>query len=473
MRLSCPRLSTRLHQKLFGETASAFGDDDDSILGLRRVEELQRRQEEDRFEFSLQQFMETAGTATESQEIKAAYLEFVKIVAEQLSSCEERDMARVVYNICSPSSNTNANATSASKGKGTKQKLVAIRKHFGSDVMNEKITEQLTALSEVLHKVKSNDGDASIAPPEPSPAFKLALQIKFAAPALHDLKVDFFDSHSHGVDEQKRSDSEYENEIESDKEMNRGRKGGDDMHMRMKYIETLDKEKEDVVDGSGGEGAAWLLQLCAQHVSAVPDSLMEPSAMAEEILRLCQQQGELNIDIDMDSLQGNLFELVGETGFELMFEVMGSVDRIRPITAGDVRKAELAASMSHISDKDEECGIGGFGEGGASSSSSSFSSTQGQVQGQGQVASTSGASTNVNASLSGDYSISTNQRIKKEKREREQQERQAKQIEAMRHAQILEIHGGTLPSASGDSSIDWLKEVGFDDDFLMQVGLCL
>lgn len=74
------------------------------------------------------------------------------------------------------------------------------------------------------------------------------------------------------------------------------------------------------------ETLEWFKQLCngcEKHLDTVSFGL--------EIIRLCRDTA---VD-DESSLQSGLFELIGDSGFEAMLEIMANVAKIRVIVASD------------------------------------------------------------------------------------------------------------------------------------------
>ena len=186
---------------------------------------------------------------------------------------------------------------------------------------------------------------------------------------------------------------------------------------------------------SGDNSAAKeLLQLCGEHVRASHFS-MEPERLAEEILKLLHDTTASD-----EITQAKLFELVGETGFEFMFEIMQEILSFRLITIKDLKEevdrqsqllslsqaqsALLAQSLSRGLGGSDGANTGLFGMMTPSQTAAAF------------------------PSLSDDLDLlSLNQRRKREKKEKERIDREA----------------GSLTSAMQDPSMAWLIEAGFSE----------
>lgn len=194
-----------------------------------------------------------------------------------------------------------------------------------------------------------------------------------------------------------------------------------------------DSQKKSSLSRSTADNTAAkeLLQLCGEHVRASHFS-MEPERLAEEILKLLH-----DTTASEEKTQAKLFELVGETGFEFMFEIMQEMMSFKCIISGDLKEeidrqsqllslsqAQSALIAQSLSGGSDGSNTGLFGMMTSSQTAAAF------------------------PSLTEDLDLlSLNQRRKREKKEKERIDREA----------------GSLSSAIQDPSMAWLIEAGFSE----------
>ena len=190
-------------------------------------------------------------------------------------------------------------------------------------------------------------------------------------------------------------------------------------------------KKKCIEDNSA---AKELLQLCGEHVRASHFS-MEPERLAEEILKLLHDTTASD-----EITQAKLFELVGETGFEFMFEIMQEIRSFRCITIRNLkeevdRQSQLLSLSQARSELLAQSISGGLGGSDGSNTGLFGMMTPSQTAA-------------AFPSLSDDLDLlSLNQRRKREKKERERIDREA----------------GSLTTAMQDPSMAWLIEAGFSE----------
>jgi activating signal cointegrator complex subunit 3 len=172
-------------------------------------------------------------------------------------------------------------------------------------------------------------------------------------------------------------------------------------------------ESNDLLSFQGS--LSWLLELCKEHTSTSGASLLSSSELAKEILKV------VHTSTSPDVIQNTLFDLLGETGFGLMAEVVQNLPGLTQLDANavDILMNPNTALADHsLKSIDIE---------------QNFSSFEPM-------------------SLSYE-SMSLNQRRKFEQRERKMLEK-ALQESALQTSSL--------------GSADWLQSIGFSEDYLLQ-----
>lgn len=164
-----------------------------------------------------------------------------------------------------------------------------------------------------------------------------------------------------------------------------------------------------------------LLQLCEDHIRS-SHFTMESGQLAEEIVKMLRQA-----DATEDTIQAELYELVGESGFEFMFAIMQDMESFKLISAVELQE-QLRLEA------DERCTE-------SAASNFDFSEELGNMMTQAQTAA---AFPSLAENLEG---LSLNQRRKKEKKDKERAE---KEVEC-------------LSAAMQDPSMAYLIQAGFSE----------
>ena len=113
--------------------------------------------------------------------------------------------------------------------------------------------------------------------------------------------------------------------------------GGDEHFGDVEFeLGALESKSEVVSDFK--RDVKWLLARCSEY-TAVNDSLFDELQLAEEVLKIViSSSSAANVE---EHLQSKLFELFGESGFELMIEICQSVETLRRITIEEVKRTHM------------------------------------------------------------------------------------------------------------------------------------
>ena len=166
--------------------------------------------------------------------------------------------------------------------------------------------------------------------------------------------------------------------------------------------------------------AKKLLQLCSDYVQS-SSFTMESERLAEEVVKIFQKGAS------DDAVQAQLFELVGEAGFEFMFALMQDAASFRSLSISDLKQ------HGQLQQEEHELLL----------NSQNFMSSEG-LFGMMTTAQTAAAFPSLSEDLEG---LSINQRRKKEKKDRERVEREAE----------------SLSTAMQDPSMAYLIQAGFSE----------
>eukprot|EP01041_Mallomonas_annulata_P004134 gene4134-8214_t len=101
----------------------------------------------------------------------------------------------------------------------------------------------------------------------------------------------------------------------------------DDIDLRNQPIPEDQSSPNDV-----NETASWLLSLCENHISR-SNAALNPQQLCREILEICN-----NYEADAH-IEARLFELIGETGLDIMSEIIGKKILLNRISLDDVLSA--------------------------------------------------------------------------------------------------------------------------------------
>jgi hypothetical protein len=178
------------------------------------------------------------------------------------------------------------------------------------------------------------------------------------------------------------------------------------------------QENRSVNENSGA--AKHLLQLCSDYVQST-NFTMESERLAEEIIKIFQNGA------NDDAIQAQLFELVGEAGFEFMFALMQDAGSFRWVSISDLKQEGQLQQEEHA----------------MLLNSQNFMSSEG-LFGMMSTAQTAAAFPSLSEDLVG---LSVNQRRKREKKDRERVEREAE----------------CLSTAMQDPSMAYLIQAGFSE----------
>ncbi len=337
--------------------------------------ELDRAAEEARSGFDLEDFLGGAETSSRARE---CYKDFMALVAEVCSESIERHQARTMYNVLS-------------QDKDKKERIEVAVSHFSlRGTLFKRELDKLHSLAQELKNIKLNRSAPTGAGAPTREDFSHFLEregLEYKTPA-----VDFsFDDVS----------------AKEEKEQ----------HMGAPPL--VGKENGD--DGGDTEGA-WLLALVERHLSSSTGRLAFESSsdFAVKLQGVCSQHGN-----NPDILQGSLFELVGDSGFELMLEVMEHAGRIAAIPVGSLTDAAAVPVPSTLT------GTGTVAAG------ATFPPLPDQTE--------------INIE-----NMSANQRRKHEAKMKKMEEATL----ALEQAQLREMERG--------GKVDWLRAVGFDQEYLEQ-----
>lgn len=176
-------------------------------------------------------------------------------------------------------------------------------------------------------------------------------------------------------------------------------------------------ENRSVTENSS---AAKLLQLCSDYVQSTSFT-MESERLAEEIVKIFQNGA------NEDAIQAQLFELVGEAGFEFMFALMQDSESFRLVSISDLKQE------GQLQQEEQAMLL----------NSQNFMSNEG-LFGMMSTAQTAAAFPSLSEDLEG---LSMNQRRKREKKDRERVEREAE----------------SLSTAMQDPSMAYLIQAGFSE----------
>ena len=166
--------------------------------------------------------------------------------------------------------------------------------------------------------------------------------------------------------------------------------------------------------------AKHLLQLCSDYVKST-NFTMESERLAEEIIKIFQNGA------NDDAIQAQLFELVGEAGFEFMFALMQDSESFRLVSISDLKQEK------QLQQEERAMLI----------NSQNFMSSEG-LFGMMSTAQTAAAFPSLSEDLEG---LSLNQRRKREKKDKERVEREAE----------------SLSTAMQDPSMAYLIQAGFSE----------
>ena len=300
-------------------------------------------------------------------EASSSYKEFIALVAEICGESAERHQARTMFNIL----------TSANKEK--KERIEVAVSHFSlRGTLFKRELDKLHSLAQVLKKAKQNGAVYATPAANTGDAFTRYLEglgLQYDTP-----EADFRFADSVSVEEEKE--------------------------------ERAPPQKQGSGSGSDAE-AVWFLGLVEGHLSSSGGSAAfeSASAFATELQNVCSLHSS-----DPDMMQGTLFELIGESGFELMLKVMEHAGRIAAIPA------EALASTTTAT---------------ATATAASYPSLP-------------------DIETIEIESMSANQRRKHEAKKKKQEE----SMRAMEEAQLRQMERG--------GKVDWLRAVGFDQEYLEQ-----
>jgi hypothetical protein len=193
----------------------------------------------------------------------------------------------------------------------------------------------------------------------------------------------------------------------------------------------------------------WLRGLCEAHVRTNPNGPFDAPQLADGIIKACDQAA-LSADGE-GALQMALFDLIGEEGFELMLEVIQQRARIAGL--GDISRVEApAASAAPASAAAQQPQRDGRWAGVSAEDRALIESLSAEA---GALSVDGGEDFNDPYPELGyvdDANLSANQRRKREQKASKALER------------VMAESAEQAPQQSGD----WLAQLGFDDEYLLE-----
>lgn len=280
-----PRLSTRLLLSMYGKES-----EDLNKLWHTRMVQLKRLEQanDTRSTFLLTDFTSNTMKAIEFNAIKSDYKSFIDEVNCVADSATQSNAAKTMYNIITKRDSLEVSYSDACS-------------YFGK--IHVKQWNSLVQLAQSLERAyNSKDRVEKLSEKEFGSDLKYHIPF-YEIPEQFDV-IDSNELFQKSCEEEKNSSISINDKV------------------------MIDKGPVRVVDSD----TTWLAKKCSHHV-ATTGMLLDGKLLTEEICNFYSQTKG-----DEDLLQMKLFDLIGETGFELMLEIMQNLHRLKNITSKTINE---------------------------------------------------------------------------------------------------------------------------------------
>ena len=220
----------------------------------------------------------------------------------------------------------------------------------------------------------------------------------------------------------------------------------------------------------------WLLQLCDGFLQTNTDSIFTTTQLYDTIVELCQKSTTSSssssvLEEDDSALQMELFNLIGEQGFDFMLEVMSHKKDIHNINCSSGSSSNNSSgSSSNNTNPTSTTAVNTTTNHHNTTSSNTNNTTYNDISHEDlqliQQLTEDDYYYDINDNMIDDSNLSANQKRKKEIKEKKELEKMMNEKKEFNNS--TGIYNTTTSGSNGNNTVDWLEQLGFNDEYLLE-----
>ena len=215
----------------------------------------------------------------------------------------------------------------------------------------------------------------------------------------------------------------------------------------------------------------WLLQLCDGFIQTNTDSIFTTTQLYDTIVELCQKSTTTTsssaIEEDDSALQMELFNLIGEQGFDFMLEVMSHKKDIQNINSSS-GSGNNSSGSSNNTNPNSTTAVNTTTNHHNTTTSNTNNTNTNDISHEDlqliQQLTEDDYYYDTNDYTIDDSNLSANQKRKKEIKEKKELEKMMNEKKEFNNS--TGIYNTT--TNSGNNTVDWLEQLGFNDEYLLE-----